>query len=288
MEPIKRTIPMDDGTKLFTQVYEKGSKVWLIATHGIGEHLQRHSYLVDLFGHDLNIFQYDLRGHGRSGGEKAYISDFKVFYQDLDQCIKYLREKYNMKHYILFGHSMGALITCGYAQKYFSDDNRPMSVIVNAPPVGIPGALGKIVDLVPDNLITKLSSFRASLPLGGMVDLKYLSHRQDVIDDYVSDDLNHMKLHSKLLLELVRESREVFSKKINSGVPSFCSYGSADGIVSPEAIDHYFKNVETNFELKVIEGAYHEIHNELDKYRLPYFEYLKSAMTDVLYGSESN
>jgi alpha-beta hydrolase superfamily lysophospholipase len=286
MEPVKRTISTRDGVKLYTETLEHGSKHWLIVTHGIGEHLGRHSYMNNLCGHDVNVFQYDLRGHGRSTGEKAYVGDFENFLTDLEDCIKYLKEKYSMEKFTLFGHSMGGLITCAFAQKYFSDDLKPEAVIVNAPPVGIPGGLGKVVDMIPGSFFHKLAGFKPSIPLGGMVDLKYLSHNPQVIEDYVADEFNHMKLHSKLLIELVKTSKDVFSRRLNTGVPSFCSYGTEDGIVNVQDLEHYFTKVEKNFVLTPVEGAYHEIHNELDKYRKPYLDYLKDVIHSVVYPTE--
>lgn len=287
MEPVRRTIPARDGVKLFTQVFEKGSNVWLIATHGIGEHLDRHSYLQNLCGHDVNIFQYDLRGHGRSSGEKAYIHNFEQFYQDLEDCVAYLRDKYEMKNYILFGHSMGALITYGFVKKYLSENSQlPLGVIINAPPVAIPGALGKLVDLIPDNILFKGASLKASLPLGGLVNLKYLSHRPEVGEEYVLDKFNHLKLHTKLLLEMVKASRDIFSSKLEIDIPLYCSFGSKDGIVEPSAIKKYFTEVQTKVTLKAIDGAYHEIHNELDKFRVPYFDFLKSCINSLIYKDQ--
>ena len=66
---------MKDGVELHAKIQETGSPIWLIHTHGIGEHLDRHQYLTDLFGKDFNIFQYDLRGHGRSLGPSAYVEE---------------------------------------------------------------------------------------------------------------------------------------------------------------------------------------------------------------------
>lgn len=287
MEPVKRTITLRDGVKLFTQVFEKGSNVWLIATHGIGEHLGRHQYLESVCGHDVNIFQYDLRGHGKSSGEKAYIKDFDQYYKDLEDCIAYLVHKYEMKNYILFGHSMGALITYGFLKKYLSSDTKlPLGAFLNAPPVALPGALGKAVGFVPDSIISKLASYKASIPLGGLVDLKHLSHRPEIAAEYVEDKFNHLKLHTKLLLELVKESRDVFSSALEIELPLYCSYGTKDGIIDPDALKEYFTQVQTAVTLRAIDGAYHEIHNELDKYRIPYFEFLKKSINTIVYPKD--
>jgi alpha-beta hydrolase superfamily lysophospholipase len=140
--------------------------------------------------------------------------------------------------------------------------------------------------MIPGTFFHKLAKIKPSIPLGGMVDLKFLSHNPTVIEDYVNDDLNHMKLHSKLLIELVKTSKDVFKRKINSGVPSFCSYGTEDGIVNVEDLEHYFSKVEKNFTVTPVPGAYHEIHNELDKYRKPYLDYLKEVIHTVVYPTE--
>jgi len=44
--------------------------------------------------------------------------------------------------------------------------------------------------------------------------------------------------------------------------------------------------IDKSFKLTVFEGAYHEIHNEIEKYRRPYFDYLKSVMNETIYSKE--
>lgn len=278
----KKFLKLKDGVELYTQIKESDSPVWIIAVHGIGEHQERHKYLVDLFGHDFNIFQYDLRGHGRSGGKKAYVDDFSLYMEDLLEITKYLKEKYRMQRYVLFGHSMGALITCAFMQNYVDESIYPERVIVNAPPVGLDGALGALVKNLPWRFFKMATSLPLSLPIGGTVDLRYLSHDQQVKEAYVKDPLNCLKLETKLLLELAKNSKETFNRPIRSKCPSYVTVGSSDRIVGTKDLIDYFSNVDKSFHLKVIEGAYHEIHNEIEKYKRPYFDHLKSIVNEVL------
>jgi alpha-beta hydrolase superfamily lysophospholipase len=60
--------------------------------------------------------------------------------------------------------------------------------------------------------------------------------------------------------------------------PGFVIVGSSDLIVSAKAIEDYFSNVETGFKMKVITGGYHELHNEIEKYKRPYLEFLKESL----------
>ena len=272
-----------DGTELHLEYKEHGSPIWLIATHGIGEHLGRHHYLPELFGHDFNVFQYDLRAHGRSSGDKSFVPDFSRMISDLDEIIHYLRKKYKMQRYVLFGHSMGALITAAYVQSLKSDDHYPERIVLNAPPVAYTGPVGPLFKLTPLAFWQKLARIPGSLKLGGMVDLNYLSHYHETKASYEADDLNCLKLHTNLLLGMVKTSKEVFARPIRPRCPSYVSVGSDDRIVDVEALKNYFTLVDKSFQLTVFDGAYHEIHNEIDKYKKPYFDYLKQVLLECRY-----
>ena len=40
-----------------------------------------------------------------------------------------------------------------------------------------------------------------------------------------------------------------------------------------------FSFIEKNVRFKLIEGGYHEVHNEFDEYKKPYFDFLKSSLS---------
>ena len=259
------------------EVHESSKDRWLIVTHGIGEHLGRHQYIKELFSSSYNILFYDLRGHGESDGKPAWVREFTQFYDDLDEIIKYLISEYRMQSYSLFGHSMGGLITAGFIQRG-NLPCIPKKVYLNAPPAAIPGALGKLVNLVKSNWLEKLSENGKGIYLKGLVDLNQLSHDSKVAEDYKNDELCHMSLNSALLLKMIKEARTVFSRHLNSPCETYCSVGSSDNIVSAQSLVEYFSFIDKTVRFKLIEGGYHEVHNEFDEYKLPYFEFLKASL----------
>jgi alpha-beta hydrolase superfamily lysophospholipase len=279
-------LKMRDGIELSVQIKESGSPVWIICTHGIGEHLGRHKYLVDLFGHDFNIFQYDLRGHGRSTGRRAYVEDFSYYMEDLREIIRFLAQKYRMSRFVLFGHSMGALITSAFIQNFVEDEHYPERVVLSAPPCGMPGGIGSILKLLPGSVIPNACKLPFTMPVGGLVDMNYFSHDPRVKEDYIKDELNSIRLETKLLLELVKTSQDTFSRPLRSRAQNFVSIGECDKVVDFKDAVNYFTNVDKSFKLTIIDGAYHEVHNEIEKYRKPYFDYLKKVMNDMLFNAE--
>lgn len=272
-----RKIEVEAGFFLNSEIYEHGKNKWLVVVHGIGEHLGRHKYLVDLLRDTYNILFFDLRGHGKSDGAQATVEDFDLFISDLGVVIDYLKTEFRAENFSIFGHSMGGLITSAFAQQK-EDLYEPEKIFINAPPVSYPGVLGKIVGGMSLNFIKKLNRYKGGIYLKGLVDLKGLSHDQTIAENYVNDPLNKLSLNTKLLVGMVKCSRETFSKPISPSAKMFCCVGSSDAVVDPQAVINYFSGVEKNVRLKVIDGAYHEIHNEVEKYQSPYFDYIKESL----------
>jgi alpha-beta hydrolase superfamily lysophospholipase len=275
-----RDIVSFDGTPLKCLVRENGNTKWLIVSHGLGEHLGRHEYMLKLFSQNFNIAIYDLRGHGRSGGRPGYVEDFRDFFRDLDAVLDYLRKEFNLKDYVLFGHSMGALVTAGYMQNLVKRDQYPQKVFLSAPVVGAPGAAGPLVANAPSFILETLCK-TPSLPIGGVLNLRKLSHDSRVYDAYVKDEYTHKKIHSKLLFEILRMAREVFSRPLRIECELYVALGTGDSIVNSDLSINYFREVEKSAQVKIYDGAYHELHNEVEKWRRPYIQFLRESLTGL-------
>jgi alpha-beta hydrolase superfamily lysophospholipase len=275
-----RDIVSFDGTLLKCLIRETGSSQWLIVTHGLGEHLGRHEYMLKLFAQNFNIAIYDLRGHGRSGGKRGYVENFDYFLKDLHSLIDYLKKEFSLTKYNLFGHSMGGLITAAYVQNMAPKDFYPEKVYLSSPAVAAGGFLGPVFARTPAMMFDLLCTV-PSLPLQGMLDLKKLSHDSRVYEDYIKDEFNVLKIHSKLYWELLKTSRDVFSRPLRVNCPLFCSIGTEDVLVNPKLCIEYFSKIEKNAQLKIIEDGYHELHNEIEKYRKPYLDFLRQSLTGL-------
>jgi alpha-beta hydrolase superfamily lysophospholipase len=61
----------------------------------------------------------------------------------------------------------------------------------------------------------------------------------------------------------------------------YVALGTGDSIVNSDLSIDYFTEVEKSAQLKVFDGAYHELHNEVDKWRKPYIRFLRESLTDL-------
>lgn len=92
--------------------------------HGMNEHKERYiDFMKYLAENGYACFINDHRGHGKSLKNKDdigyfYENEAKAVIEDLFQITRYLKEKFNGKKIILFGHSMGSMIVRKYIAKY--------------------------------------------------------------------------------------------------------------------------------------------------------------------------
>lgn len=270
----KRDIKLRDGSTLSAYVIENGSPSWIVVTHGLGEHAGRHDYFTKLFGQYFNICLYDLRGHGRSDGARADIDNFKDYTEDLDEVLNYLEDKFSMERFNLFGHSLGGLITASYMQNTVKKTRYPEKVFLSAPASAGSGALGTIFSVTPLKFMGMLSSMSLSVSLKGMIDTTKLSHDPRVYDAYVADKLCSVAIPTKTFFKILYEARKVFSRPLRIECELYCAVGTGDVVVDSETTINYFKTIEKNAQLETIEGGYHELHNEIEKYQAPYFKFL--------------
>ena len=279
----EKTIETEDGTKLRAQVVENGSPVWIIVTHGLGEHGSRHSHFFKHFSQYFNICLYDLRGHGSSDGEKANIGSFTDYINDLESIVSYLREQYGMQRHILFGHSMGGLIVSSYLQNRAKAPVYPEKVFLSSPAVAAAGVMGNFFKSAPLKFNKLLASVPLSVKIQGILDLEKLSHDPRVYKDYIQDPLNRIKIHTHLLFEILAGSRKVFSRPLRAQCDLYVAIGSEDELVNAPACIDYFQKTEKQAKLEIFEGAWHEMHNEVERYRAPYLKYLESCLMDSIY-----
>lgn len=266
-------------------IHEVGSPLWLIVVHGLGEHQGRHDHIFKLLGEDVNILTFDLRGHGLSGGAKADIDSFDHYISDLNKVVSYLKKNYNLKDYILMGHSMGGLISTRFVQSDYS--SKPVALFLSSPALGITGLAKKAFSILPDSLVDKLANLNKGLYLKGVLDLKKLSHHYLVYTNYVNDSLCSLKTNSRLLFKIIKESALANENYQSIDLPTYGAIGSADVLVDVESCEDFFDKIDMRDNLLVIKDAFHELHNEIPEYKDQYIPYLKKTILKYRYN-ESN
>jgi len=77
-------IKTTDGLQLYAKNYLVDTpKANLLIVHGLGEHCERYAHVAKaLNALHINVYNFDLRGHGKSEGTQAYIRKIDEYRED--------------------------------------------------------------------------------------------------------------------------------------------------------------------------------------------------------------
>lgn len=108
-----------DGLELYSEIYPcPEPKGVIIALHDYGEHTGLYEpILARLVADSYLVYAMDLRGHGRSPGDRGFIADFDDFLDDLDIFLARIRDRLgnSIPPPFLLGEGMGATIAARFA-----------------------------------------------------------------------------------------------------------------------------------------------------------------------------
>ena len=111
------TFETSGGLTLFEQRWSPDgpSRAVVAIVHGYAEHSGRYEWTAArLTARGYAAEALDLRGHGRSGGERVFVNSFDEYFDDVERFLARVRERNPGLPVFLFGHSMGGGVVAGF------------------------------------------------------------------------------------------------------------------------------------------------------------------------------
>ena len=111
-------------------------KARMVIVHGLGEHSGRYLALADhLADMGFSLWIPDLRGHGRSGGDRGHVDAFDDYLSDVREILDRARsDKPPGIPLFLLGHSMGGLVSILAALQF---QDQIDGLVLSSPAVGV-------------------------------------------------------------------------------------------------------------------------------------------------------
>ena len=242
------------GALLYYQAWLPGTgrpRAALVNLHGLGDHSGLYPNLArEVPAWNLALYSFDMRGNGKSPGQRAYLTGWHEYREDLRAFLQLVRQWQPGLPLFLQGNSLGGLVVLEYA---LHRKEQLAGVIAVAPPLGKLGvppvlmALGKIFSRVLP---------RFSLRVG--MDLTGLSRDPAVLQAVLDDPLFHRKGTARLSTEVTAAIDRVQESAGEFTLPLLILHGSADRMVSPEGSRKFFPKVRSaGSEFREYLGAYH-------------------------------
>lgn len=294
MDYITNTYNAKDGESIFYYQWPTNTKVpfkgIVQISHGVGEHAGRYQRIAKLLtGQGYEVYANDHRVHGRTAMSKKLMGfyDGKNYFEDavedMRQLTKLIKKDHPNKKIILFGHSMGSLLSRQYVTKYGDDLHALVlsgtaSFMKGLGTVGLASA--KVISIF--NGRSRSNSFLKSAFFSEF-NKKFKPNRTKV--DWISSDKKQVDLFEadpyriedfslSIFLDILKGSREI-NKQITFNatpkkLPIYIFSGDKDPVGEmgkgvKKVINQYKKAGINDLTSKIYEGGRHEMLNEINK-----------------------
>lgn len=224
----------------------------VVIAHGFAEHGGRYGHVAAaLNGASLSVWAPDHRGHGGSEGERANIESVWSAVADLDLFVDLVRDQSSEGPLFLVGHSMGGLVAAAYAEAH---QDRLDGLVLSGALVHVDPGLVALADA-------------EEIPDLGLADA--VSRDPAVVQAYKEDPDVYLGPPPRGFLRAAGEVEEVRSRFGELRLPILVMHGSADLLVSPQALRDLVAGVASEDLTAIIwPGLWHEIFNEPEKDRV--------------------
>lgn len=247
-----------DGTQLFVQQWTPPKFDAVVCLqHGFGEHSARYHHFASYLARSgFAVHALDARGHGRSGGARAFISKFEEYPRDFD----FLASRAARQHPDLplygFGHSNGGLIAMHHA---LMAPGRIRAYSVTSPFLGFEVQVPFAKRLAGD-VMSKIYP-RLAIPSG--LDPAAVSQDPAIVAQYAADPLNLTIATARWFTETKSAQADLVERAEEIRAPFQILASAEDALADPraaQAVFHRLKGDDREFDL--LHGVFHEVLNE--------------------------
>lgn len=247
--------------KFFGQYWQpEKTEAVLVVVHGMGEHSGRYgTHFAEAFNKkNIAVLAYDQFGHGKTGGKKGHTPGYNYNLDSIDIMLDKAKELFGEIPTFLYGHSMGGNLVANHILRRQSDItgaiiSSPMLRLAFTPPAWKLTVGGWLRNIYP--------TFTESTGL----EVSDISRDKAEVIKYKNDPLVHDKITINYSLPFFEAGEWAIT---NAGILNhkiFIFHGTGDKITDHKATVSYAENAGKNAKLKLYEGGYHELHNDLCK-----------------------
>jgi alpha-beta hydrolase superfamily lysophospholipase len=249
-----------DGIRVFFRSWHSSGKPRgiVVIVPGFNSHSGYYAWTGDrLASCDLAVYAFDLRGRGKSDGERFYVEKFADYLSDIAEGIGLAKSRTPELPVFLLGHSAGGVLACLYALDHPSE---LAGLICESFAFETPA---------PGFALAVLKGLSHVAPHAHVLHLKNEDFSRDPqvvttmnFDPLIADETQP----TSTVAELVRADERLRSEFPAMSLPLLILHGTADKAAKPGGSKFFYENAgSADKTLKLYEGSYHDPLNDLDR-----------------------
>jgi len=205
----------------------------------------------------LAAYAVDLRGRGRSDGERFYVQKFADYVTDVATLVALARSREPGLPLYLLGHSAGGVVACVYTLDH---PGEIAGLICESFAHEIPA---------PDFALAVFKGLSHVAPHAHILHLKNeLFSRDPNVVQAMNDDplIAHETQPTQTLAEMVRADERLKREFPQITLPVLILHGTAVKATNPSGSQRFYDNAGSRDKtLKLYEGHFHDLLNDVDK-----------------------
>jgi acylglycerol lipase len=207
--------------------------------------------------HGFAVFALDLRGRGKSDGERFFVETVGDYVSDVAGAIRIAKSRYPGLPLFLLGHSAGGVISCVYTLEH------------QAELAGLICESFAFQVAAPDFALAVVKGLSHLAPHAHVLRLKNEEFSRDPrVVQAMNDDplIAHEVQPTKTVAELVRADERLKKEFPFITLPVLILHGTADKVTNPKGSQLFYDTAgSTDKTLKLYDGHVHDLLNDIDK-----------------------
>lgn len=259
MAPREEKLATTGGLGIFVRSWRPATpRAAVVICHGVKSHSGYYLWAAEqLVAAGLAVYALDLRGRGKSDGERFYIEKMQDYLDDVDVVIKLAKSREPGLPVFLLGHSAGGVISSTYALEHQADL------------AGLICESFAFQVYAPDFALAVLKGLSHVFPHAHVLDLKNKDFSRDpqVVQFMDTDPLiAHEVQPTRTVAELVKADERLKRDFPLIKLPVFILHGTADKATKPGGSQLFYDTAgSADKTLKLYEGYFHDPLNDFGK-----------------------
>jgi alpha-beta hydrolase superfamily lysophospholipase len=249
------------GLSIFTRSWRPASgtpRAVVVIVHGFNAHSGQYGWVAEqLVAGGLAVHALDLRGRGKSDGERFYVQNFSDYVDDVASFVRQTQAKEPGLPVFLLGHSAGGVISCVYALEHQAEIAglicESFAYQVPAPDFAL-AVLKGLSHVAPHLHVLKLNNADFSRDPQAVAVLN--------ADPLIRDEVQP----TQTVAEMVRADERLKKEFPLITLPVFILHGTLDKATQPAGSQFFHDTAGSKDKtLKLYEGHFHDLLNDVGK-----------------------
>jgi alpha-beta hydrolase superfamily lysophospholipase len=260
MQPGTSSFNNKAGLKIFTRTWLPGEDIRgvIVIVHGLNSHSGYYQWAADQFtAQQYAVYALDLEGRGQSEGERFYVESIYDYVNEADQLVDIAKAAHPGLPVFMLGHSAGGVSACLYALEHQDKIN---GLVCESFAYQVPA---------PDFALAILKGLSHLAPHLHTIKLKNEDFSRDIaVVEAMNNDplIAHESQPSKTMEQLVLADERLKNEFSLITLPVLILHGTSDKATKYSGSQFFYDNAgSTDKTIKLYEGHYHDLLNDLDK-----------------------